>query len=204
MTKHIAVGLFLVLSPFSLHGADIHGLRFRCNDLSSREICLRVLASGCRLEVQQGKSLPPEAEERITLAVAQNTSTVHSPKDLVGCVEINSEDDALEYLRFFSSLWTVHWFESSKLEIFSGRCLRTCLYDRDWRALRLKKASVTRREDAFEVRRVVARRGAERWPLEVSEIVERVSRVGAVEELSSRVLDIPMRIRGRLNFPIYQ
>lgn len=204
MTKHIAVSLFFVLSPFSLFGADIHGLRFRCNDLGSSKICLRVLASRCKLEVQQGKSLPPEAEERVILTVAQSRSTVHSPKDLVGCVEINTEDDALEYLRFFSSLWTVHWFESSKLEIFPGRCLRTCLSHRDWRAFGLKKASVTRLEDGFEVRRVVARRGAERWPLEVLEVVERVSRAGSVEQLSARILDIPPEIRGRLNFPTYQ
>ena len=204
MTTRTVLTAILALSSCSLCAADFHGMRFRCGSLSSNEICMGVLKRSCDLQIQRGTSLPPEIEERAVLVTGDRRAIVRAPSALLGCVHIDTEKGALEYVRFFSSLWTVHWFDGSQLEVFPGRCIYTCLPRRDWRSFGLPRASVTRTKDGFEVRRVVARRGAERWPLRVFELLEKVSPSGAIEEVSARELDLPSEIRSRLKFPSYQ
>lgn len=197
----MATFLVAALTSCSIHADDFEGRRFYCGSMSSGQICLRTIGAQCELGLHRTSSLPPE--ETVVLVVGGVAKTVRGPSDLVGCVSITSEADAIEYLRFFSSLWTVRWFDHKQIELFPGRCVYACIPARRWRSLRLPTMTVTRVGDAFLVRRLVARHGIERWPLRVLEVVERISASGAIEEVSVKEVDVPSDTRSRLNFPFY-
>ncbi len=128
--RHRAVLLFAIAvlamtSTISTAGRsrspDYLGLRFRCGDLASDRVCLPSLQPDCKLKFIQGKMIPRKAAEHLVVECRGEVSRLWTSNDLSGCVRLASSQDALEYLRFFSSLWTIHLFEQEFLEIFPAR-----------------------------------------------------------------------------------
>src|SRR6185369_4929819 len=116
------------------------GERFMCSGLPTKKLCLPTLLSGCRLTLKPGPGIPSEPKERVLLHMGNDTHLVDGPNELKGCVSISTQAQALEYLRFFSSLRTVHLFRDEVLEIYpsSGkRCYLVCLPKNRWASLKL-------------------------------------------------------------------
>lgn len=182
------------------------GLRFRCGALGSR-ICLDLLKEGCSLVLEDLGTLPREAGESLVLQVGQRATPVQSPTDLVGCVELKDEQDVLEYLRFFSSLWTVHLFERKTLELHKShnrKCPGICIFPQVWQGLGLLEPNVSRLDDGgFEVIRTVIKPIPYPYDVTVFRVIERVTRLGEVVEVSSVPVKVPEEVRWSVGFPGY-
>ena len=102
------------------HGLERRPLSLRLRE--ARSVCLPGVRAGCAVRFVEGESIPAEAGERIVVRFSfGEEETVRGPADLAGCVRIASAAEALEYLRLFSSLSTVHLFEPQRLEVFAAR-----------------------------------------------------------------------------------
>src|SRR4051794_26311504 len=137
---------------------DPLGERFLCSDVPTKKLCLPTLLSGCSLTLKPGSGIPSEPEERVLLHMGNDTHLVDGPNQLKGCVSISTEAQALEYLRFFSSLTTAHLFQDEMLEIYpsSGKgCYRVCLPKDRWSSLKLPSPLVKKMGTGFRVMRLV-------------------------------------------------
>lgn len=190
---------------------DYAGLRFRCGSLQSN-ICLSVLEPGCSLRIVKARQedgpfvdllLPPESGEVLALECNGTTETVTSADDLVGHVTIRTPAEALEYLRFYSSLWTVSFFDEQEMEIFlaeDDECYASCLPQARWSALALRATTVEPLERGFRVRRNVVRPVPS--PMEVTgyRVVVDVLPDGALREGREEKIPLAPEDRGRLVF----
>jgi len=206
----VALGLFL----FALTGTtvlgnnsqDVQGKRFLCGDSDGVRLCLPVLRNGCSLRIVPGKTIPREPGDQAILSHGEETQTITEPGQLAGCVSIQSENDALEYLRFFSSLKTVHLFKESLLEIFPARgegCFLVCLPEKRWLALGLAGPSVTKEGTGFKVTRLAIKPVPSHYEVTVFRVTQEVTFDGHVRELSSEAVPIPHLDLLRLGFPMY-
>lgn len=207
--------LLLVLGCSSTPGPggktpDWNGDRFLCGSREARSVCLSSVRAGCAIRFVEGESIPAEAEEKIVVRFSfGEEETVRGPADLAGCVRIASAADALEYLRLFSSLSTVHLFEPQRLEVFRGpsgspACRSACLPPRVWRKLGLAEPRVTPLNDGgFEVTRIVIKPEPQPWMPTLYRVSERVARDGAVEILSEEAIPSTREDLAGLSFPMY-
>lgn len=186
-----------------LEGSDFRGQRFRCNDSKGVSICLRVLRDGCSLSITPGEGLPREPQDKLVLSNGVKSQVVAGPSDLVGCVNIQNEQDSLEYLRFFSSYETVHLFKEQELEIYKEKCFAVCLAADRWQALGLGQVTAVSTEDAFEVTRYVIKPAANIPEVQIYRVAQRVNREGDVVVVESEPVPMSMEDRLRLSFPLF-
>jgi hypothetical protein len=182
-------------------GVDFKGDRFRCDDPSWVSICLRVLRDDCSLSIAPGRGLPREPQDKLVLIRGNQARIVTGPADLVGCVEITSEQDALEYLQFFSSYALVYLFSEQELEIYKGGCFAVCLSDEQWHNSELGEISVLSRAGSYEVTRYVIKPAAIIPEVQLYRITQRVGGDGVVVTLNSESVPLPLEHRLRLSFP---
>jgi len=195
--------------------ADIDGSRFFCS--SSTALCLSTLEGDCSLGVKDSDptSIPPEAEQVAVLSRGSEHKVVSGPNELAGCVSVASPEDALEYLRFFSSFRTVHLFEDQLLEVFparrpaylfgpKGTCY-TCLPPDRWRDLGLDGPRVESVDDGFLVTRYVVRPAPEDSNAsDLFRVTQWVGHDGRVELLAKEeVPGLTPAERYGLSFPHY-
>ncbi|MFW6012267.1 MAG: hypothetical protein ACOC92_00985 [bacterium] len=180
-------------------------------------MCLSVLRSGCTLAITEeaethGDSvelnLPPQGSEVLTLSCPDESRRVTSIHDLAGHVRIDTPADALEYLRFFSSMMTVHLFEKEEkaMEIFQGEpgdCYSSCLPSERWSALGLKPTTVQTLAEGFRVARNVVRPVPSSVNVSAFRVVVDVLPDGTVEQRSQQPLPLDDLDRARLTFPGY-
>lgn len=200
--------------PTSLSRTDpSEGQDYLCDEGTA--FCLTSLRADCSLYLQAGESIPPQAEERLVLIRPGGERFIKSPDDLVGCISIENQAQALEYLRFFSSWRTVHLFEKQLLEVFPGAkpaylygpqsSCRLCLPPHRWRTLGLEPAQVEQTPRGFVVTRYVVRPSPE--DLNASDlyrIKQRVGHDGVVELIEqAHVPALSPRERYGLAFPRY-
>ena len=185
---------------------DVFGNRFRCGNPGGVSLCLPTLRPGCSLTITPGKGIPREPGDQVILSHGEETRSITEPDQLSGCVSIQSENDALDYLRFFSSVKTVHLFKESLLEIFPARsagCVLVCLPERRWFALELASPIITKESAGFKVTRLAIKPVPSHYDVTVFKITQEVTFDGRVRELSSEPVTIPRLDRIRLGFPIY-
>ena len=144
--------------------SEINGLNFRCGRATDSEcIRLSVLNEDCILKFVPGVSIPPSATEEVSLTKNNVTKRVNCPEDMVGCVTIKNPEDALEYLRFFSTHWMAYLFnkEIQRQEIFkmpsAGKNNSVCLPEKRWKRLNLREPIIKRLRDGFIVIRYIIR-----------------------------------------------
>lgn len=191
---------------------DVYGARFLLRQSEGVRVNLPGIDPGCELRLVSGGT-PSQAGESLALSgVAIDERPVWGPDDLVGCVRIDSGEQALEYLRFFSSMSTVHLFAQVELEFFpmsacgggqsTGASL-VCVPEDTWRRLGMDEAAVRAKKGVFVVRRYVKRLVGEDLVGTVLAVTQRVARDGEVRELSTRRIDIPEHLVIPLSFPLY-
>lgn len=205
-----------ILAAFAASSAeDPAGLRFLCDDLVGQNVCLSVLKPDCKLSVVQERrtadglaelSIPPEASQVLMLSCPELSREVHSPADLAGHVSIDSDSEALEYLRFFSSMSTVHLFEDKQMEIFLGsdeECFSSCLPSSRWAALELKPTAVEPLPSGFRVSRNVVRPVPSPVNVTAFRTVVEVLPDGTVHAHAEKELSLTLEDQARLTFPGY-
>jgi hypothetical protein len=183
---------------------DLFGERFRCDDRSWVRLCLKVLKPGCRLSISPGEGLPREPDDRLVLIHAKEARVVTSFKDLMDCVEIHDEKDALEYLRFFSYYDTVYLLERQELEVFGSddkKCFAVCLPSGRWKSLNLSDPIIVRSGNDFEVTRYLIRPTKVPHQVALFRVTQLVQVNGNVLELKSERIDITPEDSLRLYFP---
>lgn len=194
-------------APPAAHDAeDLFGIRFRCNSPTSEAICLSSLQPECYLEVRRGEGLPQEPGDRLVLFHREKSIVVENPSAMIGCVTISSPKDALEHLRFFSSMKTVHMFRDEMLEIYESpgdRCHLVCLPADQWKSLGLAKPLVEEIAGGFRVTRFVIKPIPNYNEVTVFKVVQTVGHSGEVKEESAELVNIPSRELLYLGFPRY-
>lgn len=185
---------------------DVFGNRFRCGNPAGVSLCLTTLRPGCSLTITPGKGIPREPGDKVILSYGKETRVITEPSQLSGCVSLQSEDDALEYLRFFSSVKTVHLFKESLLEIFPARsagCFLICLPEKRWFALGLASPTIIKESAGFKVTRLAIKPVPSYYEVTVFKITQEVTFDGRVRDLTSEPVTIPRLDRLRLGFPMY-
>jgi len=147
---------------------DWGGLRFRCNKFDSDSACidLPMLKEGCKLEFVPGESIPPQPTEKIILKYDGKQKQILGPNDFLvdeeggcSCIYISSGEQALEYLRFFSSYFLVHLFTEQKLEIYPKKgkkdCIGVCMNMGNWKKLKFYEPIINPVGDGYEIERFV-------------------------------------------------
>jgi hypothetical protein len=184
---------------------DFSGMRFRCGKLTSGNICLSVLIDECSLRIVPGEGIPRAAGEKLVLTRGNQEHVVASPRDLHECVSINTKDEALEYLRFFSAHRMTHLFENRYMEIFQGsdeECMPgRCLPTHRWRKLKLKSVTVKKKGYNFEIRRNIVRPKPHTMHVSAFQITERVTTDGEVSLISEKAVQLEIEDEARLTFP---
>lgn len=186
--------------------ADPLGKRFLCSDAPTNKICLSVILSGCRIAIEPGPGIPSEPGERVLLRQGNEAHTIGGPNQLKGCVSISTEAQALEYLRFFSSLRTVHLFRDKVLEIYpsSGKgCYLVCLPKDRWDSLKLPSPLVEKTDAGFKVTRLVIKPIPTHQEVTVFRLTQEVDADGTVKELESVPVSLPKADLLWLGFPSY-
>jgi hypothetical protein len=183
--------------------ADVLGKRYRCDDIGSADVCLDILSDSCSLVIARGRGIPAEPGSRLVLVEGETARIAKGPNHLVGCVEISTPAEALDYLRFFSSYETVHLFEDQRLEVFETdeECFAVCLPTERWQQLGLSEARVEVTEGGFEVTRLLIKPTSCQSRVEVFRVVESVGWDGRVKEISSDPVPVSDEDRLRLSFP---
>lgn len=207
-------GFPATVEPVAFH--DDSGVRFRCQDPAQSRVCLDVLQPSCALEVVSERrkvgehgteiSLPPESDDRLEVSCDGRTWIVRSAMDLIGYVDIQSPADAVEYLRFFSSMSTVHLFNSQAMEIYVGgvgECFSSCLSEDRWRALGLEPTAVEVTSQGYLVSRNLVRPIPSDTDVTAFRVTERVSPDGSIEVLAEEEIPIGLLDKARLTFPGY-
>lgn len=202
--------LFLVASNRGVARAepagDPLGKRFLCSDAPAKRLCPPAILSGCRVTLEPGPGIPSEPEEKMLLHQGNESHRVDGPNQLKGCVSISTEAQALEYLRFFSSLRTVHLFRDKVLEIYpsSGKgCYLVCLPKNRWDLLRLSSPLVKKTDVGFRVTRFVIKPVPNRQDVTVFRLTQEVGAAGTVKELEVVPVSIPKADLLWLGFPSY-
>lgn len=216
----MAGGLFasfamLVAAFAAAPPGDPAGLRFRCDDLIGKEICLPVLQPDCKLSIAQERqsrdgrvelSIPPEASQVLMLSCPQLSREVHSPRDLAGHVSIDTGSEALEYLRFFTAMSTVHLFEEKQMEIFLGsdeECFSSCLPSSRRAALELEPTTVEQLSSGFRVSRNIVRPIPSPVNVTAFRTVVDVLPDGMIHPRDEKELALTLEDQARLTFPGY-
>ncbi len=188
---------------------DYQGSRFFCGNPGSERVCLPYLRSKCSLTFVHGESIPEEAQEHLLIKRNGELTPVRTPSDLSGCVRLESVQEALDYLRFFSSLRTIHLFDQPFLEIFPARkkkrsCFYTCLPAKTWDRLGLVEATGSEGDNGFEISRIAIKRDASFVAgVKVVRIVEHVSRDGRICLISEESFVFALEDIAGLMFPQY-
>lgn len=196
---------------------DYKGLRFRCSSILGRELCLGQLIAGWRLRInsESEESLTQEPYQRVVLEFEDDALNggevihqIRKPGDLEGKVQILSEEDALEYLRFFSSYWTYHLFENQQMEILKqvrpdDECLSPCLAQDRWSALGFVEPRITVSDSSYGVTRFVVRPQEGALEIAAYRIRELVTPSGMVRELSAEKIELELEDQARLMFPFF-
>jgi hypothetical protein len=185
-------------SGSSFYDSQVLGGRFQCNDPGWVTICLSVLRESCSLSIAPGRGLPRKPGDKLVLIHGAQGSLVTGPADLVGCVDIKNDVDALEYLRFFSSFETVYLFAQQELEVYKGRCFAVCLPADRWDALKLAQPTIVSKENGFKVTRFLFRPTVNRPEVQLFRVVQEVRYNGAVLTLESEPIPTPMSWKDRL------
>ncbi len=186
---------------------DFAGMRFRCGDLISGNICLPVLLDECSLRIVSGKGIPRQAGEKLILTRGSRESIVAGAAELRGCVSIASGADAIEYLRFFSTSWMAHFFHPKQMEIFQAAeedCgPGSCLPPHRWKSLGMELPTAEVKRSGFEVTRYVVRRGGHDFEISGFRVTEFVTRNGKVSLVSEEPLQLELEDQARLVFVGY-
>jgi hypothetical protein len=185
---------------------DPLGKRFLCSDAPTKRLCIPAILSGCRMTLEVGPGIPSEPGEKALLHQDVETHTVDGPNQLKGCVSILTEEQALEYLRFFSSLRTVHLFHDKMLEIYpaSGKgCYLVCLPKDRWDSLKLPSPLVKKTDTGFRVTRLVIKPIPTRQEVTVFRLTQEVGTDGMVKELESVPVPLSAADLLWLGFPPY-
>ena len=152
---------------------------------------LRALMKGCSVSITQkdpqAVCIPREACEYLLLRCGREEIPVLTKLDLQGKVEIREPEEALQYLRFFSSKKTYYFFRDPYVEIYPApedECISPCLPSERWNELGLHQASVTSTRDGwFEVTRNIVRRDGPAGNPRLYTATEAVSSDGQIELL---------------------
>lgn len=182
------------------------GRRFWCENIIGNAVCLSVLRPECRLEVARTVALPNEPDDQLFLIHGEQRRLVTGPHQMVGCVEISDSVKALEYLRFFSSVRTVHLFDEKILEIYHSThddCYVICLPADRWQALGLSDPQFKETDSGIQVTRFVIKPIPSRQEVTVYRITQEVGPAGEIREISSEPVSIPKWDLLRLGFPSY-
>jgi hypothetical protein len=188
----VLLGACRSVARSDVHHRDSDGWRFYCD--GGESLCLTVLEAECSLTLIEGESIPPQAEQRVVLISPQGSHDVVGPNDLTSCVSIATRDEAVEYLRFFSSWATVHLFEDQLLEIYRGRpgylhgpegeCF-ICLPPQRWRDLGLESPQVQETPGGYLVTRYVVRPASDDPnAIDLYQVQQQVDRDGSVTAIS--------------------
>jgi len=195
----------LATAPLSPDESSVHE-HFSCKVESGGRVHLSVLRKDCVLEITESFSIPKEADQLLRLRNLGGDRIIRGPDDLRGCVEIESDLDAFEYLRLFSSVCTAHLFDEMQIEIKrSGAddCRGPCLSDERWAALGLFPPEAREGDGVFEVTRFIVVPIPNILHVSVRKIAERVYRDGRVVRVSTSSVEITQDDQIRLMFPIY-
>jgi hypothetical protein len=182
------------------------GHRFWCENIVGNAMCLSVLRPECKLEVARTVALPNEPDDQLFLIHGDRKKLVNGPDQMVGCVEISDSAEALEYLRFFSSVRTVHLFDEKNLEIYHAAhddCYVVCLPTERWQALGFTEPQFKETASGIQVTRFVIKPIPNRQEVTVYRITQEVGAAGEVREISSEPVSIPQWDLLRLGFPSY-
>lgn len=197
---------------------DPAGLRFLCNALGQKDLCLEVMRPDCDLLIISDEravaeeslvevSFPPEANQSIQMSCSDGTTRrIQSARDLEGYVEVRNTREALEFLRFFSTFYTAHLVETDMLEIFIGDqqdCPFSCLSADRWQDLELQEPTVLATDQGYLVKRSIVRPTPSPTSVTAYRVVERVSRDGQVELIFEEPVPLELLDRARLYFPNY-
>lgn len=185
---------------------DFLGRRFRCNNTTGFSICLSALKPSCQLRVEHGKGLPGEPSDQLILTSENKSIAVKGPAQMKGCVTIRSSKDALEYLRFFSTLKMVDFFDEDLLEIYPARgkgCYFVCLPEDRWRVLGLEGPIFHEAATGIQITRLVIKPASIRHHVTVFRLTQEVRPDGEIHEIASEPVSIPTKDLLWLRFPAY-
>jgi hypothetical protein len=163
-------------------------------------IAVRKSVNGDLVEIE----FPPGLNDFVQLECSDTTQRVRSPKDLEGHVSLREPEDALDYLRFFSSVDTTYLFEDELLEISldpDGVCAWPCLSSERWKQLGLEAPRIHVTHDGYEVTRHIVRPFPSPTDVTAYRVIERVSRDGEVEILSEERIPLSLFDKAALAFP---
>ncbi len=185
---------------------DPLGKRFLGSSVLTKRLYPPAVLSGCRMALEPGPGIPSEPGDKAVLHRDNKTLTVSGPDQLKGCVSISTEEQALEYLRFFSSLRTVHLFHDEILEIYpssSKGCYLVCLPKDRWDSLKLPSPLVKKTDSGFRVTRLVIKPIPTHQKVTVFRLTQEVGTDVAVLELSSVPVSLSAADLLWLGFPSY-
>lgn len=185
---------------------DPLGNRFLGPDGPPEKLFPPAILSGCRMALEAGPGIPSEPGDKAVLYRGNQILTIKNPNQLKGCVSISTEAQALEYLRFFSSLRTVHLFQDKILEIYpsSGNgCYLVCLPKDRWNSLKLPNPLVKKTSEGFKVTRLVIKPIPTRQEVTVFRLTQEVGADGTVQELESMQVPLSAADLLWLGFPSY-
>lgn len=215
----VAIALALAAStncaPFApLLPADLEGARYFCGKPLQGRICVTFLVDACGLQFVEGKSLPSQAEDRVVLRSSEgHQRDVRHPDDMKGCVRLADEEQALEYLRFFSSPLTVYLFDYARIEVGRGSpgylygpegdC-GICLPPRRWQELGLSEPRIHMDSNGFLITRYIVKRASDNaMASNLYRIREKVHRDGIVDIVEEMEIPLTPAERYGLGFPSY-
>jgi hypothetical protein len=150
--------------------------------------------------------MPSTPEDKAILLHNNEGNTVDNPNQFKGCVKVSTPTQALEYLRFFSSLGTVRLFRDKILEIYplhDKKCYLVCLPERRWRFWKLQSPLVEKNNSGFRVTRTIIRPIPNRQQVTAFRITQEVGTDGTVSELESVPLPLSDSDLLWLGFPSY-
>lgn len=174
--------MFISCTGIKKDWATISGAQYECQQYLFNETCIRlsVIKDQCKLERIPAEGLHSESKDRIVLKYKNEVKEIKGPEDLaeVGneCIEIKNKEQALEYIRFFSSTRTYYLFNIKELEIFPKNrykeCYNVCLENKIWKKLKLHDPIIIRKKEGFEIIRFVIKPiPLPYWPTIFKEIV---------------------------------
>ncbi|MEM7819970.1 MAG: hypothetical protein QXD48_04050 [Candidatus Aenigmatarchaeota archaeon] len=218
--KKIFFLLLIVLFIFScsmpkIPCEAINGSKYRCSvyDYNSKCINLSVLKKGCTLEFVPGESIPPEATEKIVLKYKDIVKEIRSPDDFASlgceCIYIWNENQALEYLRFFSSYETFYLFDDWKIEIYPADkyenkdygCYGFTIPKRLWNKLGLHDPIVEYKEEGFIITRFIIKPIPRPYMPTIFKETVLVERHGKISVLKEEVITSCEKYTEGLGFP---
>lgn len=108
---------------------------------------------------------------------------INGPNDLKGCINIKTPEEALDYLRFFSSFNTAGFFDEVKYEVYKGNKCFYCLKDKIWSKFHLHEPLIVSVHSGYEITRYVVKKikESEDDKEQLFKIIEFVSKEGEVK-----------------------